>query len=56
MSDDQDKRYCTVDHADKQGERKAKNPNRLKLTRERIGRWVAGLPGDRGDDEKSSRE
>ncbi len=56
MSDTEDKRYCTVDHADKQGERKAKNPNRLKLTRERIGRWVVAEPTKRGDCEKGGGE
>ncbi len=45
MSDNQDKRYCIVDHADKQGGRKAKNPNRLKLTRERYGRWLVAASG-----------
>ena len=47
MSDKDDKRYCTVDHADKQGERKAKNPNRLKLTRQRYGRWIAAASAQR---------
>ncbi len=40
MSKDKGKSYCVVDHANKQGERKAKSPNRLKLARERYGRWV----------------
>ena len=45
MSDNKDKRYCVVDHADKQREQKAKNPNRLKLTRKRYGRWIGAEPG-----------
>ena len=47
MSDNDDKCYCTVDHADKQGGRKAKNPNRLKLTRQRYGRWIVAAAGQR---------
>ncbi len=45
MSEDKDKRYCVVDHANKQRERQARNPNRLKLTRQRYGRWVGTKPG-----------
>ncbi len=45
MSEDKDKRYCVVDHANKQRERKAKNPNRLKLTRQRYGRWIGTKSG-----------
>ena len=45
MSEDKDKRYCVVDHANKQRERRASNPNRLKLTRERYGRWIETKSG-----------
>jgi hypothetical protein len=47
MADKQDKRYCIVDHADKLGERKARNPNRLQRTRGRHGRWIESDPGER---------
>ncbi len=45
MPDNKDKCYCVVDHANKQREREAKNPNRLKLTRKRYGRWIGAEPG-----------
>ncbi len=44
MSKDKNKRFCVVDHAGKQQERQARNPNRLKLTRERYARWVGAEP------------
>lgn len=49
MSEDKCKRYCVVDHSNKQREREATNPNRLKLTRERYGRWIGTDSGNRAE-------
>lgn len=52
MTERKDKRFCVVDHADKEGERRAKNPNRLKLTRERYARWIGAEKGQEATGDK----
>ena len=60
MADDNDRRYCVVDHANKQADRDGVNPNRAARRRRAsaksaekrpdLGRPV-DIPGDRTDDE-----